>query len=427
MASASTVNSVRWGLEVSWIASRKMFAGVRVGIGFSDEGGDGVALNPASPNFDNLNRILDLLISAKLKCQLGIGGDGPPNIPAWHTLAGTVGDWPYNKRPPIGTANALVNAAADIKNQAIELMVGRYRAAGLDPFEYCKVEIWNEPARGGAGAPAETESYWPALPTLPIGTWDSFSNDPGASGAYDTINDYLNVEVPQLDFQCLKVIAPGFTAKMIDQSTNGLYEELETFDVDATAWMDAVAATVEPSWGLNCYYSLEDANIALGAALYAERAVWGRDLRLEGSEDKNCIAYRINQIRDEIVAPECSKTRITICEAGINPVLLGMVDDPDLVQRQLNYYELGRARLAYLDALRQLDVESVILYTASDTDSAALGDQYGAFNENLGTTGDVTYSAEIPFAQRAARSSLVPFSGTDYILADEEILPPRLT
>lgn len=427
MASASTPNIPRWGLEVSWMASRKMFAGARVGIGFSDEGADGIALNPASPNFDNLNRILDLLIASNLKCQLGIGGDGPPNIPAWHSLAGTVSDWPYSKRPPVGTANALVNATADIKNQAIELMVNRYRGAGLDPFEYCKVEIWNEPARGGAGAPPEGTGYWPALPTLPIGTWDSATNDPGASGAYDTINDYLNEEVPQLDFQCLRVIAPGFTAAMLDQSTNGLNRELDTYDVDATAWMDAVAATVEPSWGLNCYYSLEDANIALGAALYAERAVWGRDLRLEGSDDLNCMAYRINQIREEIEPPTCGKTRITICEAGINPILLGMVDDPDLVQRQLNYYELGRARLAYLDALRQLDVEAVILYTASDTDSASVSDHYGAFDENLGTSGDVTYSAEIPFAQRAGRSSLVPFSGTDYLMAPEEVLPPRLT
>lgn len=427
MASASTANSVRWGLEVSWIASRKMFAGVRLNLGFSDEDADGVALNPASPNFDSLNRILDLLIAAKLKCQLGIGGEGPPNISAWHTLAGTVGDWPYNKRPPLGTANALVNAAADIKNQAIELMVNRYRAAGLDPFEYCKVEIWNEPARGGAGAPSESESYWPALPSLPIGTWDSLTNDPGASGDYATINEYLNAEVPQLDFQCLRVIAPGFTSIMIDQATNGLAQELDTYNVDATAWLDAVAATVEPSWGLNCYYNLGDAIIALGPALYAERAVYGRDLHLAGTEDVNCVAYRLNQIRDAIEAPECSKTRITICEAGINPTLLGMVDDPDLPQRQLNYYELGRARLAYLDMIQQLDVEAVILYTASDTASASLADQYGAFNEDLGTTGDVTYSAEIPFAQRCGASTLIPFSGTDYILADEEVLPPRLT
>ena len=69
----------------------------------------------------------------------------------------------------------------------------------------------------------------------------------------------------------------------------------------------------------------------------------------------------------------------------------------------------------------------IILYTASDTSSTALTDRYGAFTDDLGTTNEETYSAEIPFSQRAGISTLIPYAGSTYLLATEEVLPPRLT
>ena len=105
------------------------------------------------------------------------------------------------------------------------------------------------------------------------------------------------------------------------------------------------------------------------------------------------------------------------------PVQVSMTTSYDRTRR-LNYEELGRYRLAYLDALRELDVEAVVFYTASDTNSTNLEDQYGTFNDDIGTANDQTYSADIPFARRAGLSALVPFAGDDYVMATGEVMPP---
>lgn len=115
----------------------------------------------------------------------------------------------------------------------------------------------------------------------------------------------------------------------------------------------------------------------------------------------------------------------TICEAGVSPIHADMTEGEER-KRRLNYEELGRYRIAYLDALRALDVSRVIFYTASDTDSTDLEDRFGVFNDDIGTSNDQTYSADIPFARRAGLSALVPFAGTDYVVGEGEVMPPGL-
>lgn len=431
MASATVANSQRWPREVGWIATRRMFSGVRVNIGLSDLDGSAIAVDPNSPNFDNLNLIFDLLIAARLKCQLGIGGDGPPNNNAWRMLAsGTTTAWSHNKRPPKGVGNGLVDKAAEIKSAAIGVMFDRYAAAGLDPFQYCAVEMWNEPARGGAGAPPKLDPYWTTGTLYDEGTWDSPSNDPSPSATdYTTFAEYMSLEAPQIDFRCLPIVAPSFTSAMLDQSTNGLAEELLTCLDDADDWLEVYRSSPTPTWGINCYYGLSDSSISLGARLFANRAVNGRDLRLESTSDKNAIIRRLAEVRTFLDTNQlpCRPEGITICEAGVQPTHLGMSTTIASRSRKLNYFELGRARLEYLDRLRQMSVDRVILYTASDTSSTAITDRYGAFTDDLGTTNEETYSAEIPFSQRAGISTLTPYAGASYLLATEEVLPPRLT
>ena len=78
MSSASTANSDRWATEVAWIKSRG-FVGVRVNIALADADSSALAYNATSPNYTNLETVLDLIVSAGLKCQLGLGGDAHPS------------------------------------------------------------------------------------------------------------------------------------------------------------------------------------------------------------------------------------------------------------------------------------------------------------------------------------------------------------
>ena len=156
---------------------------------------------------------------------------------------------------------------------------------------------------------------------------------------------------------------------------------------------------------------------------FAHRAVYGRDNRVASSSDVNAITRRFDDMRASL--PMTNGVGFTICEAGVSPVHVGMTAATDRTRR-LNYEELGRHRLAYLDALRMLDVQRVIFYTASDTESTDLEDQFGTFNDEIGTANDQTYSADVPFARRAGLSGQVPFAGDNYVLATGEVLPPGL-
>lgn len=250
MSSAASANSGRWATEISWIASRG-FTGVRLGIGISDASATGIAYDAAVINLDNLTVILDLLVMAGLKCQLQIGGEGPPNNSSWYsTLAGFGSPWPYHKRPPVGNSNTVVaDRTADVKSAAIALMVDKYLASGRDPVEWCSVELWNEPARGGAGAPDGTTTYWNAGAP---GTWDGPSNLPTPSSSpYSMIVNYLNAEIPQIDFKNLPLISPSFASLMLDQVTNGLAQELETCLDDGSPWLTVFLASPKPTWGIN--------------------------------------------------------------------------------------------------------------------------------------------------------------------------------
>ncbi len=431
MSSASTANVDRWATEVAWINSRG-FVGVRVNIALADADSSGLAYNAASPNYSNPETVLDLIIGAGLKCQLGIGGDGPPVNSSWYSGVGGYGSaWPYPKRPPAGaTGIPVIEKTAEIKSACIALMFDKYRDAGYNPFDYCFVELGNEPARGGAGAPDEMSGFWPgSYTTFKIGTWDSPGtyDPPGASTPYMTFCEYFNLEMPLIDFKGLRLIAPTFACIPDGQDLNGLTQELATCLSNSTDWLPIFKATFKPMWGVNLYYSLYEAEVALGASLYAHRAVYGRDLRVERTEDANSAVYRLQQIRDWI-DPDAVEA-IRICETGVQPNFLRMSTDMDNRLRKLNYFELGRARLELLDLLVEQDVDGVILFTATDDEPSSDPDkQFGVFNDDLGTVAaEQTYSAEIPFGMRVGESVLEPFAGTDYQLAAAEVLPPKLS
>lgn len=413
----------RWETEIAWAASRK-FTGVRVNIGMSAD----IRPDPSLPcDFTCNDRIFDLLTRHRLKCQLGIGGEGPRFDSDWFTWGG--GAWDYPKRPILGAANAVVIATAETKSLCIERMFIAYHQRGFDPLKWCKVELGNEPARGGAGAPQKDDDYWLSGSTdFAIGTWDSTVNDPAptlpTTPVYTTFCEYFNEELPLIELMDLPVIAPSFTSNMIDRDTNGISREIETCFEDSDKWLPAFRSANSPSWGINCYYDLQFAEVSLGPSLFAERVVRGRDLRLEGTTDVNAVVERLAAIRN--MGEYRSSEGIVICEAGINPVQYGMNGSLGDRKRLLNYGELGRARLAYLDMLRELDVEAVILYTASDEDSTDLLDQYGVLTDEVGTSNDQTYAAEVAFGQRAGRCTSLPFAGDSYVLATGEVLPPRL-
>lgn len=435
ISSASNEMSNRWATEIAWAYSRK-FVGCRVNIAISAE------LRPDPDDacdFTNLDEIFDNLTQNGLKCQLGIGGESPPQNEDWEVLTGT---WTYAKRPPVGdTGTEMAEKTAETKSLAIDRMVRWYTRRGLNPKEYCSVELGNEPGRGGAGAPKESDGYWPTLPTLPKGTWDSPTNDPGATGSYSTFCEYFNVEMPLIDTQCLHIIAPTFASLWVDEVTNGLHQELLTCLANGDDWLAKFRSECDRSWGLNCYYDLGMLDISLGAELYAFLVINGRNqtpyepINPSTPVDPNAIRSRLAKIN---AWTSFRGEEISICEAGICPLQLGMENPADQAEynrkRRINYFELGRARLACIDGLCELPVKRVDLYTASDTpDSDELGDQYGAFTGDF-TVKNRTYSAEIPFGMRAGATNLaIPFGtgladspAAAYVMAANEVLPPRL-
>lgn len=114
----------------------------------------------------------------------------------------------------MGSGNAMCAATADIKSQCIALVFNRYLADGLDPLGYVRIELGNEPANGGSGAPTAASGYWGATP---IGYWDSSAIDPAPGGGwvYSTFLEYFNIEYFQVDYLGLPLISPTFTARTI--------------------------------------------------------------------------------------------------------------------------------------------------------------------------------------------------------------------
>lgn len=161
--------------------------------------------------------------------------------------------------------------------------------------------------------------------------------------------------------------------------------------------------------------------LSLGGCTYSNWAVNGRDNRRALSTDVNCFWNHFK----EIDGATGTSGRIVGCETGINPELAGMIEDVTDRKRQTNFYELGRMRVALLNKLRETPIQIISLFAASDSDDSAVpANQFGAFSDRLGTANDQTFSAEIPFAIQAGWLPSAPYSGPDYILADNEELPP---
>ncbi|HMS53981.1 MAG TPA: hypothetical protein PKA27_01150 [Fimbriimonadaceae bacterium] len=340
------------------------------------------------------------LAACGLKVQLGLGGEGPPHNSAnWKPFnksgtGGTDQNWKSVKRPPLGndglgnpdSTTAFVRRCAYLKNAVIAKVVEIYVSYGLNPSEWIILELGNEPAIGGAGAPPLNDAFYSTFGldyatgnTADEGLWDAQSDLTGGN-VYDgaAYLEFFTIELSEMDLMGLPCVSPAFTAKKLSV-------ELSSFDQAATTgdnWIDLVRANNTLSYGLNCYYNafdLETTGIhpelyvwpTLGPVEYAEMAVDGFDHRGVDSGDSQCIHYKMKLLRANT---RINNNVVTITEAGVHSRFLGMTDDKanyGVGSRDANYflnYEIvGQARLAYLDKLRGLDVNHVIHFTVSDT------------------------------------------------------------
>lgn len=396
MSSATTSNKWKTDIELEWIVAQRCFTGVRVNIGMSGTNANDVAYSTTA-NTANIEYIVRRLAACGLKLQLGLGGEGPPindNWKAYNKNAGTATAWKSVKRPPLGNdgagdLTAIVDRSALLKNEVIAKVVEIYVSYGLDPSKYIYLELGNESAIGGAGAPPFNDPYYSAFlldyvtgTTADEGLWELPSDfGVGYTGqAYDgaAFLEFFTIELAQLDLLGLPCVGPAFTAKKLSV-------ELSSFDQAATTgdnWIDLVRANNMLSYGLNCYYNafdLETTGIhpelyvwpTLGPVEYAEMAIDGFDHRGIDSGDSQCIQYKINLLRGNA---RINNNVVTITEAGVHTRFLGMADDKTTYpvgSRDANYYLnyeiVGQARLAYLDKLRELEVDRVIHFTVSDT------------------------------------------------------------
>ncbi|MFN8219204.1 MAG: hypothetical protein U0S12_03615 [Fimbriimonadales bacterium] len=472
MSSLTQSNQDKWDVELDWIISSKLFVGVRVNIGMAGSYGTltgedrDLARNPSSANTKRLEYVLRRLASNKLMVQLGLGGDGPNNtITEWKALNSTV-QWDDVKRPPLGDDDGtglgkVVKQSAYIKNEAIKKMRDVYLSYGLNPYDYCILELGNEPAIGGAGAPPSGSTFYtdftPLSYTTNLGRWDNASDVTGSPAATKgaTYIEFLSREIKQLNalddgFKGWLCVAPTFAGARLAVigSPASLDCELGSFDRANSAgekWVDLVQQKNRLILGLNCYYSAFDALStgvhpelyvwpSLGPVEYADIAVNGFDYRGLKSGDEACIVAKIAMIRgtfrnltsSNLVQNRLAKFPIVISEAGVANWRMGMTDTPSsgspptpVGSMDANYYVndqiVGEAQLAYLDALRGLDVEHVIHFTTSDAVSGYSGtnwkERYGLFLFDIDKDVDYstspflqavkTYSAMLPWLRRA--------------------------
>lgn len=478
MTSASPSHSAQWDVELEWILAHRFIVGVRLNVGFSDAEGIAATTTPGPSDYYNLEYILRRLAAAGLKVQLDLGGEGPPMTTPWKNLnkddMGNPQEWLSPKRPPLGTNSSgvvnygIVNATRAIKNSIIAKMFGIYQAAGLDPYRYCHIELWNEPSVGGAGAPdpdSDPDFYGTdpdnsgIVYSTSIGLWDSPSEATNLT-TYPWLGasflEFFTKECDGLETLGLPCVSPSFTCKhLFEEPDWGGPFELETFDrdVDDQNWINLIRSRSCLSFGLSCYYSTcvvgtsgctEELYIwpSLGPKRYAETAVWGYDGDGAFGLDINCMAIKIAALRAH---PRIAGAQIIVNEAGIKPAFMAMTDEPEtnvvgsMAQNYWeNYQSLGAATLAYMDELAKLGTVREIQFTVTNTDGG-WGSRFGIFADTLelfnggglvNYTFSQTFSSALAYARRAglpltgvALAYGAAFWGTSLVAGEEEKLP----
>lgn len=399
ISSANDDNEARKPIEIPWAASRG-FKGIRFALALSDSP---TFNDPDNPDWTYLDATTDYAVANDLKVILQVGGEGPPKAAAgWKALNGGT-EWTYNRRPVLGTSNAVVIAVANIVQEAIRRSRQKFIDAGLNPIDYLYIQTGNEPGLGGSGASGVPDPYGTA-------SGDGYWDGPAQVTATNLVCSYLEffeAMMSRLQFYGLEVMSPCFEAV-------NLAQELTTYDAQNSSWKSKITI-----WTTNLYYTLSGLGRGLGPKEAARIAVWGKDGRGKTSSDTDCFLYKINQLRTEFGA----SARLAVTETGFNPAFSGLTTGG----RSLNHYELGLYRIALLDELcSTCEFEIVTLYNASDTTSSD-DDKFGVFSstpddEASGTT----YSSEIAFARRAgvAESELVtPYAGGEYLKGATESLP----
>ncbi|HMS56580.1 MAG TPA: hypothetical protein PKA27_14395 [Fimbriimonadaceae bacterium] len=442
ISSLTYANRVKWDIELSWILATKMFSGVRVNIGLAGNDSDDIVFDPGAPNYLMVDYVAHRLASNGLRIQLGIGGDGPPKDGDWVNYNSSV-TWNSVKRPPLGPADALVIAVTDIKSEVIRRVVEIFQSYGLDPYHYVIIEFGNELAIGGAGAPESGSSFYTNFGlsfTTHKGLWDAPADigSPPAVTNGATALQYLTKEAGYVVFPVrLQCIAPIFAANRLVPQSGSVSETTSYWrSVSGENWIDLLRAKCDLIWGLNCYYDTFDQNTGgvhpqlyvwptLGPMEYADIALNGFDGEGARGDDGLCIKKKIANLRAPVeVSTGVFKdfiggSPIVLTEAGVHYRYMGMTDDQtneSVGDRDaayfVNYQVVGQATLAYLDALRELDVPWVTHYTVADPISSYAGstawrERFGIMQGNISDASkpalqsDAVYSGAIPWAHRS--------------------------
>lgn len=338
-----------------------------------------------------------------------------------------------------------------MKQKIIDRVDEIYRSYGLNPADYVFLDLWNEPAIGGAGAPPDGTFYTNAGMTYStsIGKWDASADYSGfATNEGAPFIEFFTRELEGLDFKGMTCVSPTFTA--ISIST-----ELSTFDVAATngkKWIDVCRTNPGFSnliFGINCYYnafSLGTTGIEpefyveanLGPVEYAEMAVYGNDYRGADSGDGQCIARKIALLRANA---RIARNKIAIVEAGVQPTYMGMKDSstPSVGSMSFNYsvnlQTVGQAQLEFLDLLLEQDIVFVGHFTITNVSTA-----FTQFYGFLRSEADISPIPNAPDQRQTAvyvawarrfglpLTALVSgdygvFFGTDIKKGDSEVLP----
>lgn len=433
IGSATNANKNRTDIELELIIATGLFTGVRVNIGMSAE----IAVVPTVPDLTYIGYVLRRLAAAGLKVQIGLGGDGPPMNTAWKAFNGTL-PWNSKKRPPIGGDEEFPYNTGAIKTAVIDLAIEIYYSYGLEPYDYIILELYNEPAVGGAGAPPPDgggDTFYATSGidyATSIGLWDSEGDyDPSwdpEDGA--SFIEYFSTEMFYLETRGLRCIAPTFAAKDLENEL----ATMDTVPVMGLLWYDTVRVKSPLLFGLNSYYNAFSDGTAvlnqdqfvwptIGPVRYAGMAVFGRDRRGLKSNDPQCALARIALLR---TSPIIGMTPIVIVEAGVTPRFLGMTDLPDtqvIGDRDqtyfVNFQVVAEATLAYLDGLLgHSGAPWVIHFSASDaitTYSGTFWKELWGFFLSTATIGAIpspasqlTYSASLPWLRRAGLPTTSP-------------------
>lgn len=187
---------------------------------------------------------------------------------------------------------------------------------------------------------------------------------------------------------------------------------------------------------LNCYHDTFDQNSGgvhpqlyvwptLGPMEYADLALNGFDGEGARGDDGLCIKKKLAELRKPVdIGGSVFKdiiggSPIVLTEAGVHYRYMGMTDDQaneSVGDRDaayfVNYQVVGQATLAYLDALRELDVPWVTHYTVADPISSYAGstawrDRFGVMQGDISDASkaalqsEVVYSGAIPWALRS--------------------------